>query len=497
MYFKTKFIVLGLALVMLMSITSVNAQCYPDKIVTAAFATGGLSPYKDNVLWLTWGSSNEQTFPYGRHNQPLSVGATSYASISLGDGKYLCIDAEIIAISDGNINSYAPGNWQGDYLDDLYNIGGTGTNNKLVTGISNRSAGTSPKFKIKCKASIDGIPIRISGLVLADAESLNRTGEYIHTTADGEWTLVEVKKNVAQASYEVRKEIVFEAGSPTSKRTMKFLKGNDNNTMAVSFLKFNESAYDVNGSTPDLSVTVDVNFNGGGTTAIALGILPPEVDGGDAPISYGKPLHLIQKLDFTNDGIAPVNAGSTSFININTAGYVPGALIENINLSHLGSTAPDTETISFHSNDAMGDDNNGPAGANEEDAWPTIYKRFSFKVNYLPGNLISATIPYKSFSDGYIAGWVDFNLNGVFDPSEKQEIFAPSTGGAMGSIVLEWVIPGTRKPYSTFVRLRLSELPDILPGEIVNTGEVEDHKIYVLGPTLTNPMINSKAKDNN
>lgn len=494
MYFKKNLNILGLVLLLSFSSAKMIAQCYPGNIVTAAFATQGQSPYINEVLWLTWGSTDQQVYPYGRHGQTLSVGTKSYASISLGDGKYLCIEAEITSISTGVIKSYSPGNYTGDYMDDLYNIGGTGTNNKLVAGISTSS--NSPTITIKCKASIDGEPIRIPGLVIGDAESLNNSGEYINVTADGNWTLVEVKKNVGAGPYEVRKEIVFAGGSPTSNRTMKFLRGNDNNTMAVSFLKFNESAYDVAGPNPDLSVTFSSTFRGGGTTAIALGLLPPAVDGGDAPGSYGKPLHLIQKLDFTSDNIAPVNEGNTSVTNINTAAYTSGALVDNLTLSHLGSTIPDTETTSQNSSDALGDDNNGPAGPTEEDAWPAQYKRFSYKANYLPGNLITATLPYKSGTDGFIAGWIDFNLDGIFDASEKQEIFAPATGGAGGAIVLEWQVPATRKPYSTFVRLRISEESNMGPEDLVKTGEVEDHKIYILGPAVTNPMLHSKANTN-
>lgn len=493
MYFKKILNTVALALLLFVS-TKTVAQCYPDKIVTAAFATQGASPYINEVLWLTWGSTDQQLFPYGRHNQTLSVGSTSYASISLGDGKYMCIEAEITSISTGTIRSYAPGNWQGDYMDDLYNIGGTGTNNQLISGISTTT--NTPTITIKCKATIDGEPIRIPGLVIGDAESLNSTGEFINVTADGTWTLVEVKKNTSAGPYNVRKEIVFDGGNPTSNRTMKFLIGNDNNTMAVSFLKFNESAYNVVGPNPDLSINFSTTFRGGGTTAIALGLLPPAVDGGDAPTSYGQPLHLIQKLDFTTDNIVPVNEGNTSVTNINTVSYTPGALVDNLALSHIGSTIPDTENFSQNSDDALGDDNNGPAGSNEEDAWPAAYKRFSYKANYMPGNLITATIPYKSDTDGYVTGWIDFDLNGEFDSSEKQEVFAPATGGAPGSVILEWQIPTFRKPFSTFVRLRISEENNISPVELVNTGEVEDHKMFILGPVVTNPMLHSKANNN-
>lgn len=500
MSFKTQFTILAMTFVMLTSITNVQAQCYPGQVVTAAYATGGSSPYINDVLWLTWGSSlsNQGTYPHGRHDQQLSVGAKSRASIDLGDGKFMCIEAEIMSI-DGNINSYAPGNWQGDYLDDLYNINGIGTSNQLVSGIRNRTNGGRSQITIKCSATLDGMPIRLPGVVFADAESL-ASAEYIYATADGDWTLVEVKKNTGQGAYYVRKENI----SNSTSKTMKFLQGNDNNTMAVAFLKFNESAYNKTGTNPDFSVTIDADLKGNGLTAIALGLLAPVVDGGDAPESYGNPLHLIQKMNFTSDGISNINSPSPISealapnnyrTNINTSGYNPGALVPNTNLSHLGSTAPDTETIAQNSKDAMGDNNAGPAGISEEDAWPDIYKRFSFKEHYMPGNIIEAIIPYKSPTDGYIAGWIDFNLNGIFDPGEKQEVRALATGNAMGSVVLTWTVPGTRKPYSTYVRLRLSEVPDMEPNSFLNTGEVEDHRIYVLSPAVTNPMIHSKAKE--
>src|SRR5690554_6709319 len=178
MYLKIKFAIPGFALFLLVTINKMQAQCYPNQIVTASFATGGSSPYIDDVLWLTWGSNNQGAFPYGRHDQPLSVGAKSRASIDLGEGRYLCIEAEIISIN-GAVNSYAPGNYGGDYLDDLYNIGGAGANNRLVSGIANRVDDSSPKIVIKCSATLDGQPIRLAGLVVADAESLNGSGEYI------------------------------------------------------------------------------------------------------------------------------------------------------------------------------------------------------------------------------------------------------------------------------------------------------------------------------
>src|SRR5690606_9105607 len=122
------------------------------------------------------------------------------------------------------------------------------------------------QITIKCSATLNGMPIRLPGVVFADAESLAGS-EYIHATADGDWNLVEVKKNTGQDPYYVRKENI----SGSTRKTMKFLQGNDNNTMAVAFLKFNESAYDKTGSDPDFAVTIDADLKGSGLTAIALG----------------------------------------------------------------------------------------------------------------------------------------------------------------------------------------------------------------------------------
>ncbi|WP_257668786.1 CshA/CshB family fibrillar adhesin-related protein [Parapedobacter tibetensis] len=472
----------------LFSINNAIAQpCYPNQIVTAAYATGGTSPYKDQVLWLTWGSSNQTTDPYGKHNQPLTAGNKSYASISLGSGKYLCVEAEIISITGTPVNSYAPGNFVGDSFDNLYNIGGTGANNKLVAGIRNRNDGRTSTLRLRCKATIGSVPIRIAGLVIADAESLAPT-EYIYATADGRWTIVELKKNVGAGDYRVRKENV----NGTTQQIMRFLRGNDNNTTAISFLSFNESAYNNTGINPDLSVQFTATLKGGGLTALAIGLLTPNADLGDAPESYGSPIHLLQNLTFTSDGINP---NPIFYTNINTIGYNPGALVSTLG-SYLGSTPPDADNNSMFSKDALGDDNSGDAGIDEEDTWPIQYKRFSYKAYYMPGNIISAQIPYKGAKAGArISGWIDFNRNGTFDTDERQTAIVPANGD--GNVALQWTVPSVRKPYSTYVRLRYfdpSEPDATSPDSNVNFGEVEDHRMYILGPAITNPGLPSKAK---
>lgn len=483
---KTKYI-LGLLLALMCFTHQSQAQaCFPDKVVTAAYATGGQSPYIDKVLWLTWGSTNEQTDPYGKHNQQLSVGAKSYASIHLGGDTYLCMEAEIISIS-GAVNSYAPGNYGGDSLDKLYNIGGIGSANKLVSGIINRVDNATSTLRLRAKAHIAGKPIRISGLVVADGESLG-SSEFINATAFGTWNVVDVRKNTNAGAYRIAKR-----NAGINQQKIEFLGGNDTNTGAVTFLNFNDQAY--NTELNDFSVEFSTTLKGGGKIALAIGLLTPNADLGDAPESYGTPIHLLHNLAITDDGILVTPSTNTNGTNINTTTYIPGGLVP-FEGKYLGTTPPDSDNVPMHSKDAKGDDNSGDAGPNEEDAWPEKYRRFSYKAHYLPGNKIEAEIDYHNGETGdKISGWIDFDLNGIFDSDERQTAEIIQAGD--GKVVLTWTVPPTRKVYSTYVRLRYFDSREeaTIPNHPVNYGEVEDHRIYILGPTITNPMLPNKVKN--
>ncbi|WP_316805657.1 CshA/CshB family fibrillar adhesin-related protein [Pedobacter nototheniae] len=462
------------------------AQCFPTQPKTAAFATGGTSKNKNQVLWLTWGSTlaNVATYPYGRYDQPLVNGSASYASIDVGGGRYLCVQAVISGLIGSDIKSYAPGNYSGDSMDDMYNIGGTGTNNKLINGIRNGTDGGLSTFTVTCTATLDGVPVKLGGMVIGDAESL-AAREYFNATADGKWNIVELQKNLSSGAYQIRKVNV----TPGTQQRIEFVSGNDNNTAAVSFLTFNQTAY----AATTFDVSFSVTLKGGGLTAIALGLLPPGVDGGDAPASYGSPLHMIDALAISSDGISATTAlGATT--NLNTSAYTPGALIPPVS-DFLGTTGPDMDTGPLFSKDAMGDNNNGSAGVNEEDAWPAKYKSFSYKANYMPGNIITAAIPYKGSEDAYISGWIDFNQNGIFEDSERVTVAAPAN---QTSVNLTWTVPISRVVRSTYVRLRYAKNQNDLlsPTSATPGGEVEDHKIFIQGPAITNPMLPSKAKKN-
>ena len=164
-----------------------------------------------------------------------------------------------------SIRSYIPGSANGDSMDNLYNIGHQNTDKWLL--IINANSGTTVNFTVNCEASLDGNPVKIKGLVIADAESLS-SSEELKVSADGDWKVIEVKKNIGAGSYEIEKNNI--AGTV---QEVHLFNGNDNNTAAITVLSFNESAYDTEANNYEISFNVEVK--GAGLTAIALGLLMP------------------------------------------------------------------------------------------------------------------------------------------------------------------------------------------------------------------------------
>lgn len=489
----------------------------PGSVSTAAYAQGGDGLYKEQILWLTWGAlSSSDT--YGRKGEEIINGTTSSARIDLGSGLFLEIRADIsnleieIEIKNGSnywvsrsrflgghqklLRSYIPGEWVGDFLDNLYNIGGTYKDNKLVSGIAIARNASNVRFKVTAKAAIINendntiLPIRLSGLVFADGESMD-INEDAEAKARGRWTVVEVKTHEGKAPYNVQK------GTTTTGEQSLNISVNQYGTATidpeqgesditsgiVSFLTFNEDAYDQgNGE----QVTFDVRLKGGGITGIALGLLPPVIDGGDAPESYGSALHFLESYQAENDGIS---VGAS--VDVNRTSYTPGTLVLS-SFSYLGTTLPDGDSGLMHSEYADQDDKTGLAGLSEEDAWP--FERISFhefKGTY------SVEIPYAILqgNNRYIKGWIDINQNGKFEEGiEASEIKVAQNNG--GSVTLTWEIPISRNTSGVYyVRLRMADNQEGLLSAtgIALGGEVEDHYFRVAGPVRTNPMLPNKT----
>lgn len=485
------------------------AQCFTNTKgertlpVTATFSTAGEGLYKDKILWLTWGTSlkNYSQNPFGTKDIRLNVGDTSNAEIILGNNRYLCVQAKITSISGGSIQSDIPNDYS--ILDEMYNVKVNG-NNILTNAISNRVKGE----KVTINFSVESYlldnkkiePIKIPGLVLADAEQINAS-EFITMTADGEWNLIELlNKESEGVNYHYNKSY----NSKNKLSTVRFDSGSDKKIAGVSMLMFNETAY---GRKQDnYKTTFYSTLYGTGLSALAVGIIPPSVDMGDAPEKYGSPIHLFDGIKVLADSKTIKNeskdtdqskfnntnsslSGSTNIGGLNNK--ISGKIIKAAS-NYLGKVGPDADHGTQFSHLADGDDVVGTP--NDEDAWPDKWKRFSYKTikgsNYLPEMKIDATIEYNVTVPSVIVGWVDFNLNGVFEDSERVIREVP-TGSSSAQMV--WTIPQTRKPYSTYVRLRIGKKADLEilkdPSSVVYGGEVEDHRINIMLNSVSNPAL--------
>lgn len=411
----------------------------------AAYATGGSGQYRNEILWLTWGGGAN-----GTSGVVLANGASTSATIPVTATQDLVLQCSLSNISGGAIESYRPGGWQGDGLDDLYHIGGTGSGNQLIAGIMGRTGERT--FTIQCQATLGGQPYRIPGLVMADAESLEDSSgnEYLQGTAVGAWNIVEMNPGNGNP-YTASKT---QAGAAQTIRFGPGGQGTGTSPGAVTFLTFDESAYG-----PGESISMDFEIRGGGNTAVAVGLLAPAADFGDAPDSYGDAAHIIQALEVAPDGLEPGQSA-----DINDDGFELGALVPPTT-GFVGTTGADGESDSQSGASALGDDQNGSAGAQEEDAWQG-------NVLAIAAATLSRTVACNG--GGTVAGWIDFDRNGSFGSGERAA--APCSGG---SAPLTWTVPANARPGASYVRLRYAEdanagaAPD---GEAAD-GEVEDRAV--------------------
>lgn len=182
----------------------------------------------------------------------------------------------------------------------------------------------------------------------------------------------------------------------------------------------------------------------------------------------------------------------------------------------LGSIAADSEdgpqfTISGSDNDALGDDNDELG--DDEDAFPT-FPNTPLPVK-IAGEPYTLEVPFTNNTGetAYLYGFIDWNNNGRFDPSEAVVEAVPSDASAQ-TIILTWSdIPFTGdceegETIRSFMRLRLTTA---LLEDDTNTpedersflaapdGEVEGYYIDVellckKALIITNPMLINRAR---
>ena len=434
---------------------------------SADFATGGSGLHLGSIMWAEWGKRLEEIpFSGKTASQEVKVGEDVLhfeCSISQPDS-----GAGYGTNSNNKVVVNYPGGYRQDGLDDLYNRGGTSTQNQMMSAIYTGSSRGSFRFKISCKSWLtgsthptSGTSVPLGGLVIAEAETAN-AGEYTIVEADGgvTWHVIDrIRSSNCTAT------ALIDRAAAGGRETLKLYPNAHPNgcSTAPTTVLFAEGISEATLSVHSI-----------GRAGVAIGAVV-NVDYGDAPVSYGQAGAVYR----TRWGGAVPLGTSDVF-----ASALSGPSEPSITLGSL----IDAEQPYPPNSDGTADDATGANGRiDDEDA---ISGMPEYRV--MPRGTASQRVTCAG--TGHVRGWVDWNGNGAFDGSEASET-APCL---RGSATLTWQIPPDVVAKTTYIRLRAAATRQELtqPIGITPSGEVEDHKakveVYSLGVSKDSDALQGK-----
>ena len=527
----------------------------PADALPAVFAQGGSSRYRDTIQWLQWADYDSNFAGQTKPNVPvLDYGQrktfTNYRD--MGEAGYLVTTCNLSDLKHiGHRNGFPddlargplvatiPGTWAGDILDNLYNIGGAGgwsdgssewhsglkypanyvNHNQMVIGLANGYAYNGDKtwdgkdkndlradrtptggysrisFDVSCSAALqtpDGssTPVPLNGLVFADAEASNPGST--SDPFDGEWIQAQVPSN-QRVTWRLldggrSTNCPNTRGGSQEPVTTRASLSNGNRTLRLDNTA-QECVYQNGGGYskpngiggPAVSMFMEgatsatITMQGSGYSAVALGLVLA-TDFGDAPVSYGSASALLQPR--WDGGEVTSRNGYDLF-----GGHLINTTRMYASGPYLG-TAIDAESQQRFSDGADGDDNDGWYGDDEDGvSIPAA------GIETAPGQVVTSNV--RCSGGGAVAGWIDWNHNGVFDAAEKSD---QATCDGRGNATLRWTVPedvvrsidgeSGSHPH-TYMRVRTANAGvNLKPTGSTMGGEVEDYRIAVRVPTI-------------
>ena len=431
----------------------------------AQFATGGSGAHRGRIFWVDWGTNGENVFAGRTITRGFNIGTPASAANRLD---ITCTLNNANSTGAASLAVYTPGGWQGDGLDDLYNIGGNqpgqGANpNTLSVGLATPGS-TTVEFDFSCSATLGGAPFGLSGLVFADAEASGGS-EFVAARLTSGGTL-RVIDEIAQCR-----------GGNANVRSTVTVTGNE-----VRFAGPSAASGCENNATPSLragpalvgfidgALSARVIAQGGGVSAVAVGAVVDLEFSEAIPASYGSPAAHVLNTNWSG-GVAVTGGDYNDRANL--AVVVPGV--------RLGATIePDADA-------------NGAIGGSDVDALPKTSGPLGGGYAAVPppsGPLgTSYTISNIACTGpAFVAGWIDFDGNGSFDADDRSATASCASGS--GTVSLTWTIPADYALQATsYMRLRLS--PDAAgvanPAGVATNGEAEDYRMALpqIVPTMT------------
>ena len=345
--------------------------------------------------------------------------------------------------------------WQGSALQYGYNVPGRETLfSNIGTGPLNEPGqdGQRIDFDVTLSMTVGGITIPVD-FVFSDAETTNgsQSGGYDEsiraTTQPGAepWQLIEVVGSRYNGT----------ATGGTATGTNYRLSGLGTNAVTIEDTEVgwgsgsNAVPMLLANNTTNVAYSFRFDSQTNGHQGIMVGLLYPK-DHGDAPESFG---HVAHYQDMNADQ--------------------QPALVNDSDLSLGALNSADNEQVSQFSADALGDD--GDANGDDEDAFST-FPLYDGSGTYV------LSVPYanQTNSAATICGWIDFNLNDIFDDDSNEE--ACTTAGVGGSTVslsftsVPAAFSGTDIFFSRF-RICTTASQCNVPTGLAADGEVEDYRL--------------------
>ena len=183
------------------------------------------------------------------------------------------------------------------------------------------------------------------------------------------------------------------------------------------------------------------------------------IRGANSPLDYGD---------------APDTGVGTGSGNYNTTQADNGAShLLRSNLK-LGTNAADADTGTLQDTDAIADDNNQSPDDEDGVTFPSALS--------VDSTTYSATVNVTNTTGTptVLVGWIDFNKNGVFEPSEGQtKTISDNVNNS--NVTLDWTGLSGLTSGHTYARFRLSNgsVTTATPTGFIGSGEVEDYKITI------------------
>ncbi|MFC5409366.1 CshA/CshB family fibrillar adhesin-related protein [Larkinella bovis] len=470
---KSRYLSRGLLLVlMILSLFAISTTGWGQNLRKA---TGGSGKYRNSIWWMNFSGVNlaaGQTFTRTFTVNGLSINVVI-------DQVSFTYSGSIIRgpLSDARLAGYQPGSYVGDGMDNLYNIGGTGTANTLTNALANTLLGTTPSFRFRAYATLNGAPIRL-GLVFGSAEDDYITPENVYEFSEGTtngtgWQLLE-KYTPPTGLF---KKVIFSGND----KTVQLQVGSTSDPGADGPGNVALMYTGLANTSASNRLSVNMRLRGGGKAAMAVGLIVDE-DFGDAPASYGVANHVYFPLLDGGRNPSPSVTHATYLYGPQSPVIAAGTVAST--KLWLGNTAPDADNNQQSNGSASGDDNDGNDDENAITP-PTLT---------LCQNSYALTVNVRNWtgSTARLGGWIDFNRNGTFD---NGEFASAAVANNATSVVLNWsnlagkgIVGG-----QSYIRLRLSTQAIAATDDIgsLPDGEVEDHPITIYAPpVVTNPPDN-------